>query len=69
MIKKYKIERNRWEDPPIEVKITGLENEGAVDKVIQALENAEVVFDRVFVEVERVYECIYDCMFGRLAAA
>lgn len=56
------------EDPTCELRITGISRENA-DKVLTALKEAEIVFNTVFIEVERVYECIYDCIHGRLVAA
>jgi len=67
--KDYKIERTEWEEGGCQIRITGVDNEVEAEKVIRALETAEVIFDRVFVEFERVYECLYDCLFGRLVTA
>jgi hypothetical protein len=64
----YEIVEEEWENT-CQIRITNIKNEEEANRVIQILQEAEIVFDKVFIEFERVYSCLYDCLFGRLVTA
>ena len=69
---KIKIDDSDWGDTlRCEVSVTR-ECDIKEEHLSEALEKfklAEVAFDKVFIEVERVYACRYDCTSGLREAA
>lgn len=51
------------------VIITGIKDEVHTEMIEEVLKKAEIVYDKVFIEVERVHTIYYDCITGLLAAA
>ena len=53
----------------MKVIILGVDEDMTTRKIVSVLKNADITFDKVFIEVERVCETLYDCIARRLVTA